>query len=107
MAVSRKRWLGIAVLAVVLVVVVGGVWASRDQVAYAHIATGYAAKQVCSCVHVANRALDSCVADYPEEAQRNITVTMDGNEVRASVLFGAISSEATFDSDEYGCRIVE
>lgn len=106
MAVSRKRWLGLTVLAVVLVVVVGGVWASRDQVAYAHIATGYAAKQLCSCVHVSNRDLDSCVADYPEEAQRNITVSMEGDNVRASVLFGAIRSEATFDA-EYGCRIVE
>lgn len=103
---SRKRWLGLTVLAVVLVVIVGGVWASRDQVAYAHIATGYAAKQVCSCVHVANRDLDACVADYPEEAQRNITVSMDGDNVRASVLWGAIRSEATFDG-EYGCRIVE
>ena len=103
---SRKRWLGLTVLAVVLVAVVGGVWASRDQVAYAYIATGYAAKQVCSCVHVANRDLEACIADYPEEAQRQITVSSEGDNVRASVLWGAISSEATFDG-EYGCRIVE
>lgn len=105
---SRKRWLGIVVLAVVLVVVVGGGWAARDQVAFAHIATGYAAKQLCSCVHVSGRELEACVADYPEEARDNITVSEEDNgNYRASVFFGAISSEATFDSEEFGCRIVD
>lgn len=104
---SRKRWLGMAVLAAVLVVVVGGGWAARDQVAYAHIATGYAAKQLCSCVNVSGRELEACVADYPQEARENITVSEEGDIYRASVFFGAISSEATFDSDEFGCRIVE
>lgn len=104
---SRKRWLWVGVLAVVLAVVIGGGWAARDQVAFAHIATGYAAKQLCSCVHVSGRDFDACVADYPDEARENITVSMNGDSVNASVLFGAIRSEATFDGDEYGCRIVE
>jgi hypothetical protein len=105
--VSRKRWLGVVVLAVVLVVVVGGGWAARDQVAYAHIATGYAAKQLCSCVNISGRELEACVADYPEEARNNITVSEEGSTYRASVFFGAIGSEATFDSEEFGCRIVD
>lgn len=103
---SRKRWIWVGALFVVMVVVVGGAWASRDQVTYAHIATGYAAKQMCSCLHVSGRTMDSCLADYPDDARRNINVTSEGNDVRASVLFGAIRSEATFDGD-YGCRIVE
>lgn len=103
---SRKRWIWIAVLAVLVVGLAGGAWASRDQVTYAHIATGYAAKQLCSCVHVSGRTLDACIADYPEDVRNNITITSQGNDVRASVLFGAISSEAAFDG-EYGCRIVD
>ena len=103
---SRKRWIWLIVLVVIVAAVAGGAWASRDQVTYAHIATGYAAKQICSCLHVSGRTLDSCIADYPEDVRRNITVTSEGDNVRASVLFGAIRSEATFDG-EYGCRIVE
>jgi hypothetical protein len=104
--VSRKRWIWLIVLFVAVAAVAGGAWASRDPLTYAHIATGYAAKQLCSCMHVSGRTLDACVADYPEDARRNITVAAEGESVRASVLFGAISSEAAFDG-EYGCRIVD
>ena len=103
---SRKRWIWAIVLVVLVAGIAGGAWASRDQVTYAHIATGHAAKQLCSCVHVSGRTLESCMADYPEDVRRNITIASEGDQVRASVLFGAISSAATFDG-EYGCRIVE
>lgn len=101
---SRKRWIW-AGLAVVLVIVVGGYFGLRGQVAYAHIATGYAAKQTCSCLHVSGRSMESCIADFPEDARDAISVTQDGNVVRASVLFGAISAEAVAD-EEFGCTIV-
>lgn len=101
---SRKRiWIG--VLAVAVLAIGAGAWASRGQVDYANIATGYAAKQTCSCLHVSERKLDSCIADFPEDARDNITITQDGNSVHASVLFGAISAEAIYE-EEYGCRIV-
>ena len=101
---SRKRiWIG--VLAVAVLAIGAGAWASRGQVDYANIATGYAAKQTCSCLHVSERKLDSCIADFPEDARENITITQDGNSVHASVLFGAISAEAIYE-EEYGCRIV-
>lgn len=102
---SRKRWIWVGVIAVAALVVGAGAWASRGQVAYASIATGYAAKQTCSCVHVSGRTLDSCLADFPEEARNNISVTQDGDTVRASVLFGAISAEATYET-EFGCTLV-
>jgi hypothetical protein len=105
-AVSRKRWIWVGVLVAALVVIGAGAWASRGQVAYAAIATGYAAKQTCSCLHVSGRPLESCLAEFPEEARNNITITQDGDTVRASVLFGAINSEAIFE-EEYGCRIVD
>lgn len=102
---SRKRWIWVGVLAVGLLAIGAAAWASRGQVAYAGIATGYAAKQTCSCMHITGRTLDSCMAEFPEEARNNVTVIEDGNSVRASVLFGAISSEAIYE-EEYGCRIV-
>jgi len=103
--VSRKRWIWVTVLLVVAAAAAGGAWTARGQITYAHIATGYAAKQLCSCMHVSGRDLESCVSDYPEDARRNIAVAADHNTVRASVLFGAIRSEAVFEG-EYGCRIV-
>jgi hypothetical protein len=102
----RKRWIWLAVLVVIVAAVAGGAWASRDQIAYANIASGYAAKQLCSCLYVSNRDMASCLADYPEEARRNIAVSVEGETVRASVLFGAIHSEAVRDG-EYGCRVVD
>jgi hypothetical protein len=103
--VSRKRWIWIGVAVVGLAAIGAGAWASRGQVAYAGIATGYAAKQTCSCLHVSGRTLDSCIAEFPEDARENISIMQDGNTVRASVLFGAISSEALYE-EEFGCTIV-
>ncbi len=103
---SRKRWIWVGVLAASALVIGAGAWASRGQVAYATIATGYAAKQTCSCLHVSERTLNSCIADFPEEARENITITQDGNAVHASVLFGAIGAEAIYE-EEYGCRIAD
>lgn len=88
-----------------VLIVGGGAYAARGNVAYARVATGYAAKTTCSCLHVSGRALESCLADFPAEAQRNISITQDGDEVRASVL-GVISSKAVYE-EEFGCRIVE
>lgn len=104
--VSRKRWIWVGGLAVGLAIVAGGAWASRGQVSYASIAVGYAAKQTCSCLHVSGRTMESCIGEFPEDARNNITVTANGDTVRASVLFGAISSEAIYE-EEYGCTIVD
>ncbi len=101
---SRKRWIWAGVVIVVLAVIAGGYFGLRGQVAYAQIATGYAAKQTCSCLHVSGRSMESCIADFPEDARDSITVTQEGDVVRASVLFGAISAEAVVDG-EYGCRV--
>lgn len=102
---SRKRWIWIGgVVAVIAVVALIG-WSQRDQFAYAHMATGYAAKTTCSCRHVSGRPLEACVADFPEEARSNIEVREEGEVVRASVLFGAFSAEARYE-EGYGCQLV-
>jgi hypothetical protein len=103
---GRKHWIWIGALVALIAVVGATAWGLKDDVAYARIATGYAAKQTCSCVHVSGRALESCTADFPEEAREQLTVTQDANITRASVLFGAISAEARFD-DAFGCTILD
>ena len=102
---SRKRWLWVGGVGLAAVVLSSIAWSMQDDVAYANIATGYAAKQTCSCRFVSGRTLESCIADFPADARDALSVTENGATVRASVLFGAISAEATFE-DEYGCRIV-
>ena len=103
---SRKHWVWMGVLAAIVFVVAGAAWASRGQIAYAQIATGYAAKQTCSCLHVSGRELDTCMADFPEDARQQISIAQDGYQVRASVLLGAISASAVYEP-QYGCRILD
>lgn len=104
--VSRKHWIWAAVLAVVVIALGASAFALRDPVTFAKIATGYAAKQTCSCRHVSGRTLDSCMADYPQDARGQITVVETGDKVRASVLFGLIHAEAQYE-DGYGCRLLD
>ncbi len=101
---SRKRWMWVAGVSLAAVVAASSAWTLRGQIAYARIATAYAAKQTCSCLHVSARTLESCVADFPEDAREAVSVTQEGERVRASVLLGAISAEAVSDG-EFGCRI--
>ncbi len=102
---SRKRWIWLSVALVIFGALGVGAWSMRDQFTYASIAAGYAAKQTCSCLHVSGRTLDSCIADFPEDARGMIDVRADGDRVRASILMGAFSSEAAYE-EGYGCRVV-
>lgn len=98
----RKYWLwGLAAIAAGIAALT---WLYRDDVAYARIATGYAAKQTCSCLHVSGRALDSCIAEFPAEAREQISLSVQGAEVRASVLVGLISARAAYEP-EFGCAL--
>ncbi len=103
---SRKRWIWIGVPVAVAITLGLAAWSLRDQIAYAQLATSFAAKQTCSCIHVSGRDLESCLAEFPEDAQAQISVTPDGETVRAAFLFGAVRAEAVFE-DGYGCRILD
>jgi|CXWL01.1.fsa_nt_gi cytochrome c-type biogenesis protein CcmE len=104
---SRKRWIwAIAIVVGIAALLGGGAYAMRDNFTYAGLATTYAAKQTCSCMHVVGRTLESCLDDFPDPAARaQLKVTAEGDRVRASALFGVFHSEAVFE-EEYGCRIV-
>ncbi|MGE0740399.1 MAG: hypothetical protein AB7O98_03590 [Hyphomonadaceae bacterium] len=103
---SRKRWIWIGAPVIIILILASVGFAMRDQIAYARVATGYAAKETCSCLHVSGRTLDSCMGDFPAEARNNITIAAEGDTVRASVLFGAIASAARYEA-EYGCAIIQ
>jgi hypothetical protein len=99
----------VKVLFVVLLglVVAGGlVWHFwlKEQVAFARVASAYGAKQVCSCLHVGGRTMDSCKGDFTVDVSA-ITFTDDGTTTRASVLGGLVKSEARF-ADGLGCTLV-
>lgn len=103
---SRKRWMLIIGVALAGVVLPGLIWSLQDQYQYARIATAYAAKQTCSCLHVSGRTLDSCLSDFPSEGQGLIDVKPEGQSVRASALFGAISASAAYE-ENFGCQITD
>jgi hypothetical protein len=104
--VSRKRWFWLGGSIFAAIVISSAAWSMRDDVAYAQIATGYAAKTTCSCRHVSGRTLESCIADFPEDARSNIQIEEDGDRVRASVLFGAIDAEAVYEHG-FGCALAD
>jgi hypothetical protein len=102
--VSRKYWL-ISGAVILAALIAGGAYAAREPYAYARVATAYAAKQTCSCLHVSGRTMESCMAEFPQETRDQFSVTSAGNTVHASVLFNAVSASAIYE-EEYGCRLL-
>lgn len=103
---SRKRWFIVSGLVLTAIVLSSVAWSLRDDLAYAQLATGYAAKQTCSCLHVSGRTLESCMADFPADARRMLAIEQEERIVRASVAFGVISAEAVYE-EEYGCSFID
>jgi len=97
-----------AIVLAVLGLAGGAVWQFflRDQVTYARIATAYGAKMVCSCRFVAERPMESCLADFTVDISQ-ITFVETGDTVRAKVLGGLVSSKARNTGPETGCTLVK
>ena len=91
----------------VMLVLIGVGWQVwlKDQVAYAKIATAYGAKQVCSCLHVAERPMDSCMDDFTTDISA-VRIADDGAVTRASVLGGLVDAKARFEPG-LGCTLVK
>lgn len=101
---SRRRlWMLLLAGLAVLLVAVG--FAARGPLAYADIATAYAAKMTCSCRMVSGRSMDSCMADFPEDARAQISVAENGTQFESRALFGAFKAAAVYE-DGYGCRLM-
>lgn len=103
---SRRRIAVLALLLGALAVLIAAGFAAQGSVTYANLATTYAAKQTCSCRFVSNRPMESCLADFPADAQSQIAVTEDGARISASAFFGAFKAESIYE-DGFGCSIVE
>tara|TARA_R110000782_G_scaffold130410_1_gene222093 strand:- start:2771 stop:3085 length:315 start_codon:yes stop_codon:yes gene_type:complete len=91
----------------VMLVLIGVGWQVwlKDQVAFAKVATAYGAKQVCSCLHVAERDLDSCRGDFTTDISA-VSIADDGAVTRASVLGGLVGAKARFEPG-LGCTLVK
>jgi len=100
-----------------LIMIGGAVWQFwlKEQVAFAQVATAYGAKQVCSCLFVAEREFDSCLGDFTEDvSQVNFAVsssriTENGRSrrddtVTAEVFGGMIQNRARFEPG-LGCTL--
>jgi hypothetical protein len=71
----------------------------------AGVGTGYAAKTVCSCVHVGGQPFAACVADLPPDFDRvTVEPLPDGRGVRASAMLGLVTRRALHDA-ETGCAL--
>ena len=92
-----SRWYAMA--AFWLVLVVGAlVWEHlRDRSA---VGAGYVAKEVCSCVFVGGRSLESCRADVPESMER-VDVELGADRVRATV--PALAERIARHEPPFGC----
>ena len=100
----RRLLLWIAAGLVGLIALAGLLWGPR-AVGMAQVGVGYVAKQVCSCVYVAGREVDSCRADLmPSMDPIDVQVLSDREGVRASVLMGAVERTALHHAGS-GCTL--
>jgi hypothetical protein len=98
------RGKGLLIGVVILIAIVAGaLWASRDTWASARIGAAYVAKQTCSCLFVAGRPMDSCRTDYEPDAIKPLTVEASKDSVKVSALAGLISRTAQFEPG-FGCH---
>jgi hypothetical protein len=101
--VAGKRWIWLGAIVIAAGLAGAGYFALRTPLAYGRIAVTYAAKQTCTCLFVAERSLDSCTSDFPEDARARIKVNVEGDHVSASA-YGLFKAEAVHE-DGFGCRI--
>lgn len=76
----------------------------KPQLDFARVATAFAAKKVCSCLHVAEMTLDQCRVDFTDDVSM-ATISVEGEIVTVSVLEGRVSSQAIHTPD-LGCRLL-
>jgi len=91
------RWRAIAVFWVLLVAGALLFERARDM---SSIGAGYVAKEVCSCVFVGGRTLESCRPDVPASMDR-VQVEVSSDRVRAFVPY--LGERISRHEPPYGC----
>ena len=74
------------------------------QLAFAEVATAFAAKKACSCVYVVGRSLEACERDFTDDVSM-AQFSADGQSVSVEVLGGRISARAVYTPD-LGCALL-
>ena len=102
-----KRVKALLVIVIVLGLIGGLGWQFwlKGQVEYARVATAYSAKMVCSCLHVAERDMNSCKQDFTADMGA-VSFSDDGQVTRAEVLGGLVRAEARYEPG-LGCTLVK
>ncbi|MBE5073918.1 hypothetical protein IM511_06335 [Erythrobacteraceae bacterium E2-1 Yellow Sea] len=95
----RGKWLAL----IVLVLVAGVAWAYRAPAfGFAHAATSYSARVVCSCRFVAGRDMKSCATD--KLAGTELVTLVDDEEAKSvTARFPLLSSDTAQYRPGYGC----
>jgi len=101
-AAIRRKWLLIAIVAVVAVAVAIA-WRLFRVSDLAQIGSGYAAEQTCACLFVSGRSLESCRADLDPLAQWLVSVRPGPREVTATCL-GVATATARYEKG-FGCTL--
>lgn len=106
----RNQWIAIGAVAMAFLLAGGFLWFFflGPAIAQAHIATGYMAKSVCSCLYVDNGTLEQCRTDAlldREPSIGKVSVKADSahKSVRASFL--PFSSDRAIYEEGSGCHL--
>lgn len=91
-------------MAVVVLIIVGVVFAGRYVRKLAVVGAGYAAEQTCACMFVSARTLDSCRGDLEPMARRIVDLEPSDRAVHTRTLLS--SATARFEPG-FGCTLVE
>jgi hypothetical protein len=89
-------------LALVVLGIAGGAWAYTHVRGMASVGAGYVAKELCSCVFVAGRSLESCRPDVPESMDR-VEVELLSDGVRSFV--PALAERVARYEPGFGCTL--
>ncbi len=101
----RTRKIGLGIVAVIVLGVVYFAFV-RPFLAMANVGVGFVAKQMCSCIYVAERTFDSCRPDMFEsmnDVQAEVIDEPPG--IRAWVT--AISERRAHYRGEFGCHLID
>lgn len=94
-----KVLIAIAIVGLIAV----GVWlfVLRGQIAYARLATAYAAKQVCSCRFIGARSMQSCMGDFTADISA-LTISQASDRIIAKAPLGMARASARY-TPQLGC----
>ena len=104
---TRARKIGLGIVAVIVLSSVVGYFAyGRTLLAMANVGVGFVAKQMCSCIYVAERSFDSCRPDMFESMDRvQAAVLDDPPGIRAWI--PGISERHAHYRGEFGCHLID